>query len=509
MVNYVTPDPSKTSPGTDQDDYFSILSNPPQLDWSQVSLNGGAGTDILDIQTTDEIDLRKFATFSGIEEIKFGTYGGTVSLTSQQLAGINSIRGGTYQSVINLAGGALQAFDLRGKSLTGNYIIRESDIPSSPLYSDIIINDKSQVLTDTNVLVQMFVRSGIRVHLIGASFTAEERQRLSYNGSVSFIWDDSDSINNAAPVTSGLDGDQVKVQNKDWVYVDAGLNASVSDDVSIRKISVSVVNANGNDWIDFDYFSSVELREGLVEGATLRDKTNAYSAVMGNLYHVTNSSFDIMFNGDATPDFINRVVRALIYMNDGAAAQVQRQIKITVFDGADKAIASTTTVTHTAVLTAPATGGTIIGTAESNLIKGSSASDTIKAGAGNDTIYGSAGKDVLMAGTGRDVFVFNTKPSSKNVDKILDFSTSYDKIWLENAVFTKVGKYGSVTKPAGLSSGAFYIGAAAHDASDRIIYNKTTGALYYDPDGTGQAAKVQLAALKAGLGLSYKHFFVI
>ena len=36
-----------------------------------------------------------------------------------------------------------------------------------------------------------------------------------------------------------------------------------------------------------------------------------------------------------------------------------------------------------------------------------------------------------------------------------------------------------------LKSAEFYQGTKAHDTSDNLIYNKKTGALYYDADGTG------------------------
>ena len=50
---------------------------------------------------------------------------------------------------------------------------------------------------------------------------------------------------------------------------------------------------------------------------------------------------------------------------------------------------------------------------------------------------------------------------------------------------------------------------AAADADDRIIYDPTTGALYYDPDGNGGGAAVQFATLAPGLALENDNFFGI
>jgi Ca2+-binding RTX toxin-like protein len=47
-----------------------------------------------------------------------------------------------------------------------------------------------------------------------------------------------------------------------------------------------------------------------------------------------------------------------------------------------------------------------------------------------------------------------------------------------------------------LSLDAFYASSSAtkgNDADDRIIYNTTSGALYYDADGSGIVAAVQIA----------------
>ena len=45
--------------------------------------------------------------------------------------------------------------------------------------------------------------------------------------------------------------------------------------------------------------------------------------------------------------------------------------------------------------------------------------------------------------------------------------------------------------------------------TDRIIYDSSTGALSYDPDGTGSAAAVQFAELSPDLALTYRDFLIV
>lgn len=60
-----------------------------------------------------------------------------------------------------------------------------------------------------------------------------------------------------------------------------------------------------------------------------------------------------------------------------------------------------------------------------------------------------------------------------------------------------------------LASGAFFIGSAAHDATDRIIYNPTSGALSYDANGSAAGGAVHFATLAAGLTMTNADFFVV
>jgi serralysin len=149
---------------------------------------------------------------------------------------------------------------------------------------------------------------------------------------------------------------------------------------------------------------------------------------------------------------------------------------------------------------------TLIGNAGDNRLKGLGGNDTIKGGGGADYLYGGAGNDVLSGGSGKDHFVFDVRPNrSTNNDKITDFRAVDDTIRLDNAVFTKVGGDGA------LKSAAFYanLTGQAHDASDRIVYEKDTGKLFYDADGTGRVAGVHFATLTNKAAVTAKDFFVI
>lgn len=143
-----------------------------------------------------------------------------------------------------------------------------------------------------------------------------------------------------------------------------------------------------------------------------------------------------------------------------------------------------------------------------DVLKASSGDDRIYGDAGSDTLHGGSGNDKLYSGTGRDVFVFDTKLSNtKNVDRIYDFNTKYDSFHLENKIFTRLGKDSS--KGVKFKSDRFAKGKTAQDREDRIIYDKDTGALYYDKDGTGSAAQIKIATLNKNLKIYSHDFYVI
>jgi Ca2+-binding RTX toxin-like protein len=137
---------------------------------------------------------------------------------------------------------------------------------------------------------------------------------------------------------------------------------------------------------------------------------------------------------------------------------------------------------------------TLNGGPGTDTLNGGAGNDTLNGGAGSDTLIGGAGNDTLTGGNGADSFVFNFALSATtNKDTITDFTSGTDKIQLSKAVMAALG-----STLGTLAAGQFWSGAgvtAGHDGDDRIAYNTTTGALYYDADGSGAGAAVQIALL--------------
>jgi Ca2+-binding RTX toxin-like protein len=159
----------------------------------------------------------------------------------------------------------------------------------------------------------------------------------------------------------------------------------------------------------------------------------------------------------------------------------------------------------------------VFGFGGNDTIFGQSGNDTLYGGDGNDYViggdgtaspswddwlYGGNGRDTLVGGDGRDIFVFDTRPNARtNLDSINDFSSRDDTMYLARSAFTTIRK-------GGLAKGAFVIGNKVHDKNDRIVYIKSQGALFYDPDGTGKKPAIQFAMVQKNLALSHKDFFI-
>jgi hypothetical protein len=136
----------------------------------------------------------------------------------------------------------------------------------------------------------------------------------------------------------------------------------------------------------------------------------------------------------------------------------------------------------------------------------------VNLGGGSDTFNGSGGtsgrvdgglgNDTVTGGPGRDQFLFDTALGPTNIDRITNYQHNVDKIDLGHATFMQAGAVGTLT------AAAFFQGAAAHDPTDRIIYNPANGFLTYDANGNHAGGAIHFATLSLHLTLSNTDFLV-
>jgi serralysin len=163
---------------------------------------------------------------------------------------------------------------------------------------------------------------------------------------------------------------------------------------------------------------------------------------------------------------------------------------------------------------------TVIGSSRADIVDGRNGSDrlngrhgndVLRGSLGNDTLMGGKGADELIGGEGRDVLyggagvdkIFTSMIGASNRDFVRDFASGTDEFILS---------FGSAFPglPEGqLDASAFRNGSEARDANDRIIYERSSGRVFFDVDGEGGADKVIFAQVSAGLRLSAADFWVL
>ena len=115
----------------------------------------------------------------------------------------------------------------------------------------------------------------------------------------------------------------------------------------------------------------------------------------------------------------------------------------------------------------------------------------VNGGDNDDELYGGSGSDTLTGGNGNDIFRFFSP--TEGVDTIFDFSKvggNTNKIYLDDAGFAAIGP--------SLDDAEFLSGAGvttATTSTQRIIYDSSSGVVFYDADGSSAGAAVQILNL--------------
>ncbi|WP_404290848.1 calcium-binding protein [Microvirga sp. RSM25] len=148
-------------------------------------------------------------------------------------------------------------------------------------------------------------------------------------------------------------------------------------------------------------------------------------------------------------------------------------------------------------------GAQLYGEGGHDTLLGKAGGDYLFGGAGNDLLDSGFGGDVLNGGAGADTFRFSSSLGAGNVDTVQDFSGAEgDRIVLSRSVFAAAG-YDA------LAGSAFTLGAAASTAAHRIVYNQSTGDLFYDADGVGGVAAIKFAVIATHAQLSAASFQIL
>jgi Ca2+-binding RTX toxin-like protein len=90
----------------------------------------------------------------------------------------------------------------------------------------------------------------------------------------------------------------------------------------------------------------------------------------------------------------------------------------------------------------------------------------------------------LTGGAGSDNFRLG---GNTETDRITDFVSGLDHIELDSKLFK------TLTVGA-LDSALFVLGTVATNAAQRLIYDQSKGALYYDTDGSGRVAPILIGS---------------
>ncbi|MBZ6078782.1 M10 family metallopeptidase C-terminal domain-containing protein [Microvirga puerhi] len=336
---------------------------------------------------------------------------------------------------------------------------------------------------------------------------------------------------NAAPADAedGMYGYQGGLGAFDIAALQALYGANMDTATGDNVYTLPIANARGTGWSAIwdaggnDTISAVGSRAGVtidLRAATLQANDphaggyiSEQNGVSGGftiakgvvIENATGSSYDDILIGNSATNVLNGGAGNDIYYVDSPS-------DVVIDSGGVDTVYATFDFSNPAIENVYVNGVLKTGTAPVvngfQILKGGTKSDVLVGRAGSDKIYGGLGKDVMTGGAGKDIFVFNTKPSKANMDKITDFNVKDDTIWLDNNYMTKLGK-GTEPKPGKLNKAFFTIGPKAKDKNDYLVYDNKKGVLYYDADGSGAGKAVEITTLKKGLKMTYLDFMVI
>jgi VCBS repeat-containing protein len=370
------------------------------------------------------------------------------------------------------------------------------------------VGDDTYIISTSGDSIVEFAGEGIDEErtALGVLTLATNVEVLTYTGASVFV-----GIGNAGDniINGGAAADQLFGRDgSDQLHGGSGsantLLGGLGDDIYfVEAVGDSTVEAVGEGTDEVRTAFSIYGLQANIENLTFTDNA-AHGAGVGNILN------NVIRGGTGVDDLFGREGNDTLYGGTGSANTLLGQegddtyyveaAGDTVIEfanqGADTVITGLSSFVlrdNVENLTYTGAGNfTGIGSADNNTMRGGAGDDFLNGLDGNDILVGGSGADLLIGGNGADQFRYNG--GETGVDRILDFTSGVDKIALSSTGF------------AHTPTVAFVQGAAATTANSTFIYNAATGALFFDADGTGAGAAVQLANLNPGLTLTAGDF---
>jgi Ca2+-binding RTX toxin-like protein len=212
----------------------------------------------------------------------------------------------------------------------------------------------------------------------------------------------------------------------------------------------------------------------------------------------------------------NTTSGALLYDADGngtglalqfASVAVGAPISAAVFQLTGGATPPPPPPPNPGVINGTAGADNLVGGAGNETLNGLAGNDTLNGGAGNDTLNGGSGSDQLTGGIGTDSFLLADAPGATNIDRITDFALG-DRLLISGSAYTGL-TLGAVTATQFIEVRSRRERVVSATAATRLIFDRDTGNLFHDPDGTGTQSIQQILSTTNGYRLARTDFTVV
>jgi Ca2+-binding RTX toxin-like protein len=336
---------------------------------------------------------------------------------------------------------------------------------------------------------------------------------------------DFNNDNNIGAVTSSIESSGTTI-----LKVDA--NGQYVADNGSTNINLQYNGQN----IGPDYFAGWSVVGAEIDGTDVKQmwKSNNglfwYSSNTDNGGLVNATSFESMFQQDFDGDSL--ITSQGTNGNDILASAVSNQRLVglteddtytfdtTIAQGADIIVEAVGEGEDTIVFTGNTAINIDLSITNAQIINGNvtltvANIENIVGGAGDDTISGSVADNTFTGGTGNDTFFFGNVAvnnlSIMGIDTIIDFAPGSDKLQLSKSVFTSLATIPS-NELSAMDFTTITTGMTADVSDAFIVYNSTTGDLFYNANGNAPGLGTngsQFARLSGTPTLNHNNIHVV